>query len=94
MIDFLALQENLSTMQGMKEHLKSAIKTAGGFKPFSEAVGAPSVHAVRGWLLTRVPADYCPSIERVTGVRCEDLRPDVEWDVLRSKPQHEEPQAA
>lgn len=33
----------------------------------------------------RVPAERCPAIERETGgkVRCEDLRPDVPWDVLR-----------
>lgn len=33
----------------------------------------------------RVPAEQCPSIERATkgAVRCEDLRPDVAWDVLR-----------
>lgn len=33
----------------------------------------------------RVPAEYCPLIERATNgkVRCEDLRPDVAWDVLR-----------
>lgn len=33
----------------------------------------------------RVPAERCPQIERITGgaVRCEDLRPDVEWHVLR-----------
>lgn len=33
----------------------------------------------------RVPAEKCPEIERVTGgaVRCEELRPDVGWDVLR-----------
>lgn len=33
----------------------------------------------------RVPAEYCPLIERATSgqVRCEDLRPDVAWDVLR-----------
>jgi DNA-binding transcriptional regulator YdaS (Cro superfamily) len=33
----------------------------------------------------RVPAEYCPLIERATGgvVRCEDLRPDMAWDVLR-----------
>jgi DNA-binding transcriptional regulator YdaS (Cro superfamily) len=33
----------------------------------------------------RVPAEFCPLIERATGgqVRCEDLRPDVAWDVLR-----------
>ncbi|WP_375592202.1 transcriptional regulator [Chitiniphilus eburneus] len=33
-----------------------------------------------------VPADRCPSIERATNgvVRCEELRPDVDWGVLRS----------
>lgn len=30
-----------------------------------------------------VPAELCPVIERETGVRCEQLRPDVAWDVLR-----------
>jgi DNA-binding transcriptional regulator YdaS (Cro superfamily) len=34
-----------------------------------------------------VPAELCPVIERATGgaVRCEDLRPDVAWDVLRAQ---------
>ncbi|MCL2076322.1 MAG: helix-turn-helix domain-containing protein [Betaproteobacteria bacterium] len=38
-----------------------------------------------------VPAERCPSIERATGglVRCEDLRPDVEWCVLRNARAHE-----
>lgn len=36
----------------------------------------------------RVPAELCPLIERATRergnvVRCEELRPDVAWDVLR-----------
>lgn len=33
----------------------------------------------------QVPAERCPLIERATDgvVRCEDLRPDVAWDVLR-----------
>jgi DNA-binding transcriptional regulator YdaS (Cro superfamily) len=33
----------------------------------------------------RVPAERCPQIERLTSgaVRCEELRPDVAWDVLR-----------
>lgn len=43
--------------------------------------------AVSQWkeLGRRVPAEYCPLIERATDgeVRCEDLRPDVAWDVLR-----------
>jgi DNA-binding transcriptional regulator YdaS (Cro superfamily) len=35
----------------------------------------------------RVPLEHCPAIERLTGgaVRCEDLRPDVEWAVLRGQ---------
>lgn len=37
------------------------------------------------WTKTRVPSDYCPDIEAITGVRCEELRPDVNWAVLRTK---------
>ena len=33
----------------------------------------------------RFPAEVCPSIEAVTGVKCEQLRPDVEWSVLRKR---------
>jgi DNA-binding transcriptional regulator YdaS (Cro superfamily) len=34
-----------------------------------------------------IPAERCPEIERATDgkVRCEDLRPDVAWDVLREQ---------
>jgi DNA-binding transcriptional regulator YdaS (Cro superfamily) len=38
---------------------------------------------VSNWRARGVPAERCPDIERVTGVRCERLRPDVDWDVLR-----------
>lgn len=34
----------------------------------------------------QVPAEHCPSIERMSGIRCEELRPDVEWGVLRGNP--------
>lgn len=38
----------------------------------------------------RVPAEHCPVIERETRMRgetvpCEDLRPDIPWDVLREQ---------
>lgn len=38
----------------------------------------------------RVPAERCPEIERATlgVVRCEELRPDVAWGVLRQNPVH------
>lgn len=54
--------------------------------PFSKSVGVP-IQSVYFWSngTRRVPAEYCPRIEEATGgaVRCEDLRPDVRWDVLR-----------
>lgn len=39
----------------------------------------------------QVPAERCPQIEAATGglVRCEDLRPDVQWSVLRNTPSAE-----
>lgn len=48
------------------------------------------------WLKKRVPAEHCPAIERATGgaVRCEDLRPDVDWAVLRGQPVVETAKAA
>lgn len=45
--------------------------------------------AVNQWCkgLRSVPAERCPEIERATGgkVRCEELRPDVAWEVLREQ---------
>lgn len=34
-----------------------------------------------------VPAEHCPAIERATNraVRCEELRPDVDWGYLREQ---------
>ncbi len=42
---------------------------------------------VHGWVNERVPAERCPAIERATAgqVKCEDLRPDVDWAVLRCR---------
>lgn len=51
----------------------------------SEIGVAPSV--VSQWKngVRNVPADRCPAVERATegAVRCEDLRPDVDWAYLR-----------
>lgn len=43
---------------------------------------------ISSWIRnTRVPAEYCPDIERITNglVTCEELRPDINWSVLRNK---------
>jgi len=59
------------------------------------AVGA-NRNAVTNWKSRGVPAEMCPLIERATAgaVRCEELRPDVAWDVLRNSAAASSPAAA
>ena len=51
-------------------------------------IGAPP-ESISQWKtgVRRVPAERCPEIERFTSgaVRCEDLRPDIDWAVLRRR---------
>lgn len=71
-------------MEQIKDALNEAIQKAGGLALFAETVHAPSVNAVKSWKrIGSVPADYCPTIERVTGVACERLRPSADWGYLR-----------
>ncbi len=43
---------------------------------------------VSGWKTGKkqIPAERCPAIEKATAgaVRCEDMRPDVDWAYLRA----------
>lgn len=66
------------------EALKRAIAAAGSQKALALAIDLkPQV--VNNWLRRgNVPAEYCPAIERATGVRCEELRGDVAWEFLRA----------
>lgn len=43
-------------------------------------------YAVSKWQHSGVPAERCPDIEKLTKgkVTCEELRPDVNWSVLRN----------
>lgn len=73
-------------MVGMSA-LQTAVDLAGGQAALASAIGVKQQH-VWNWLNrpgAKVPAEYCPAIERATGarVRCEDLRDDVAWEVLR-----------
>jgi len=73
----------------MQEALKRACDHVGTATELaaklSERLGR-TVHksSISQWkTANRVPAEICPDIEAITGVRCEDLRPDVNWSVLR-----------
>lgn len=65
--------------------LQMAIDHVGGQTELARRLGVRqslvSMWKVRG----NVPAEYCPDIEKATDgfVRCEALRPDVDWAVLR-----------
>lgn len=65
--------------------LDEAIGKCASTSSFADRIGAGqstvSMWKARG----RIPSEYCPAIERETGVRCERLRPDIPWDVLRLK---------
>jgi DNA-binding transcriptional regulator YdaS (Cro superfamily) len=72
----------MDTSATPREALKRACKVHGNQTTLAKALGREKA-AVSRWLKAGVPATVCPEIERLTGVRCEDLRPDVNWSVLR-----------
>lgn len=51
----------------------------------ARAIGV-TPQAVQSWFKNSVPAERCPDIEKLTSgeVTCEELRPDVDWAVLRN----------
>lgn len=66
--------------------LRQAIAHCGGQSALASAIGLSQSH-VWNWLNRRsIPAEHCPAIERATNraVRCEALRPDVDWAYLRA----------
>jgi len=66
--------------------LRQAIAHCGGQSALASAIGLSQSH-VWNWLNRRsIPAEHCPAIERATerAVRCEALRPDVDWAYLRA----------
>lgn len=67
--------------------IERAIRAAGGITKLASALGVKGHAVVHQWRLSRVPAEYCPLIERATAgaVRCEELRPDIAWGVLREQ---------
>jgi DNA-binding transcriptional regulator YdaS (Cro superfamily) len=78
-------------MVGMEQNtetpLDRAIRLCGGITKMAALLGLKSHSVVHQWRLNRVPAEHCPAIERETRgqVKCEELRPDVAWSVLREQ---------
>ena len=93
-LEKLAQPEKLSILGGVEvaneTPLERAIRLAEGMTALVRKLNDRG-HQISGhstvyqWTRSRVPAEYCPDIEALTGVRCEELRPDVNWSVLREK---------
>lgn len=70
----------------MNEHIKRAIDIKGSGAALASAISRSPQFVSQLLRGDRdVPAELCPVIERETGVRCELLRPDVPWGVLREQ---------
>ena len=73
-------------MDSKQDNLQRAIQVMGGLRTAQQKLGLKTYQALQQWRRHRVPAEYCPLIERETqgAVRCEERRPDVDWAVLRA----------
>ena len=75
----------------MNLNIKRAIDALGSGAALASAIGRSPQFVSQLLKGDRdVPADLCPVIEEATrsagqAVVCEELRPDVRWDVLRQK---------
>ena len=74
-----------------KVALHRAAAILGGQAALASLLGYDDRRNVWPWFATdrRFPAEHCPAVERATRekgtpVLCEDLRPDVDWSVLRT----------
>ena len=68
--------------------LDSAVDCAGGktalMRKLNERGHTITSHnTISQWRLSGTPDKYCPDIEDITGVRCEQLSPKTNWAVLR-----------
>lgn len=74
-----------------QEFIKQAAQICEGSSKLAALLGVTPA-AITQWCLPssdkfyrQVPAERCPAIEQITRgiVRCENLRPDIAWGVLR-----------
>lgn len=70
-----------------------AAKVVGSAVALADILGVTK-GALSQWKMPgrKVPAEHCPAIERATGrtVRCEELRPDIDWAFLRAQVEPED----
>jgi DNA-binding transcriptional regulator YdaS (Cro superfamily) len=63
------------------EALRLAIKRAGGVYELAATLKVKP-QAISNWISRGTPKERCLAIENLTGIRCEELRPDINWSAL------------
>ncbi len=83
----------MSYSSSPKDALIKAARVLGGQAGLASVLGYEDRRNVSPWFTTdrKFPAEHCLVVERATRERgdvvtCEELRPDVAWDVLRQQP--------
>jgi DNA-binding transcriptional regulator YdaS (Cro superfamily) len=68
-----------------RDALRRAIEVAGGLAKLGRMIDC-SIQQVWNWTVSgRAPVSACPKIEAATGVPCEELRPEINWEYMRKK---------
>lgn len=62
--------------------MRLAVDRAGGLSKLANSLGKPQ-NVVSNWLTRGAPIEACPDIEAITGVPCEELRPQTDWKKFR-----------
>lgn len=65
--------------------LNKAIKLHGGLTSLAAALGLSKGVVFQWRARGNVPAEYCPEIEKLTGVTCESLNSKVDWSFVRRR---------
>lgn len=76
--------------------LVRAIDVMGGMTNLAKAIGGNTKsQTIANWIKRGVPAERCVMIEKITGVRCEELKAEFNWalviEVLSGSARHTEP---
>lgn len=75
--------------------LEKAIEHFGSMSAMARALHLSGYQVIQEWRRqARVPAEHCPTVERLTGVRCEHLNARVDWGFLRSTDKAQTAEAA
>jgi DNA-binding transcriptional regulator YdaS (Cro superfamily) len=61
----------------------TAIQRAGGLTSLGNQLGQSKGTVYQWKIKNRIPPEYCPEVEKLTGVPAEELNDTVDWAYIR-----------